>query len=48
MNVHWSSIPQIEDVVISLNPHQQDELKQGHLPEFIDKDFSIIFWTNSL
>ena len=39
MNVQWSSIPQIEDVVISLKPQQLIELKQGHLPEFIDKDF---------
>ena len=39
MNVQWSSIPQIEDVVISLKPQQLIELKQGYLPEFIDKDF---------
>jgi hypothetical protein len=39
MNVHWSSIPRIEDVVISLKPQQLIELKQGYIPEFIDKDF---------
>ena len=39
MNVQWSSIPRIEDVVISLNPHQQDELKQPSDPTFEPFDF---------
>jgi hypothetical protein len=39
MSVHWNSIPRIEDVVISLKPQQIIELKQGYIPEFIDKDF---------
>jgi hypothetical protein len=39
MSVHWNSSPRIEDVVISLKPQQIIELKQGYIPEFIDKDF---------